>query len=170
LSSLCGALSSKDINILSMQAFSTKDGYAIDIFQVTDLRGNKLPQGLRLDRLQQELNKVLKGEKTAAEAFPIRKRTKKPQRDVAVVKPNQVILDNDSSPDYTILEVKAYDRPGLLYDITSVCNEQGYCIHLAMITTEAYRVVDVFYLTDLEFNKLSLAQIKKLRVSLEEIT
>jgi [protein-PII] uridylyltransferase len=169
LSMLCGALSSKDINILSLQAFSTKDGHAIDVFQVTDLRGNQLPQGFRLDRLRQELNNVLQKRKTVAEAFPIRKRLKKTERDVAVVKPTQVILNNDSSPDFTILEVKAYDRPGLLYDITRICDEQGYYIHLAMITTEAYRVVDVFYITDLEFNKLSLAQTKKLRVSLEEI-
>lgn len=169
LSMLCGALSSKDINILSLQAFSTKDGFAIDVFQVTDLRGNKLPQGFRLDRLRQELNNVLQKRKTVAEAFPIRKRVKNTQRDVAVVKPTQVILNNDSSPDFTILEVKAYDRPGLLYDITRICDEQGYYIHLAMITTEAYRVVDVFYITDLEFNKLSLAQTKKLRTGLEEI-
>lgn len=168
LSMLCGALSSKDINILSLQAFSTKDGYAIDTFQVTDLRGGQLPQGFRLDRLKQELNNVLMKRKTVAEAFPIRKRPAGPQRDVTVVKPTEVIVNNEGSFDFTILEVKAYDRPGLLYDITRICNDQAYYIHLAMITTEAYRVVDVFYLTDLEFNKLSLAETKKLRGALEQ--
>lgn len=170
LSMLCGALSSKDINILSLQAFSTKDGHAIDIFQVTDLRGNPLPPEMRIDRLKTELVNVLQNRKTPAEAFPIRKRAKAPVRDVAVVKPAQVILNNDENPNYTILEVKAYDRPGLLYDITRICNEQKYFIHLAMITTEAYRVVDVFYITDLEYNKLSVNQTKKLRTDLEEIT
>ncbi len=168
LSMLCGALSSKDINILSLQAFSTKDGYAIDCFQVTDLRGNQLPQGFRLDRLKQELNNVLQKRKTVAEAFPIRKRPISSQRDVPVVKPAEVIINNEGSFDFTILEVKAYDRPGLLYDITRICNDQAYYIHLAMITTEAYRVVDVFYITDLEFNKLTLAQTKKLRSALED--
>jgi [protein-PII] uridylyltransferase len=166
LSYLCGALSSKDINILSLQAFSTKDGYAMDVFQVTDLHGNKLPHGFRLDRIKNELNQVLAKKKTAAEAFPIRRRNTG-MRDVAVVKPAQIIVDNDGSPDFTILEVKAYDRPGLLYDVTSTCNEQNYYIHLAMITTEAYRVVDVFYITDLEFNKLDMNQTKKLRIALE---
>lgn len=169
LSILCGALSSKDINILSLQAFSTKDGHAIDIFQVTDLRGNHLPQGFNLERLKQELNNVLNKKKTTEQAFPIRKRSKQPERDVAVVKPIQIILNNESSPDYTILEVKAYDRPGLLYDITRIANDHGCYIHFAIITTEAYRVVDVFYITDLEFNKLSLAQNRKLEKDLEEI-
>lgn len=169
LSVLCGALASKDINILGMQAFSTKDGYAIEVFQVTDLRGNQLPRGFRLDRLKQEVNSVLKKQKTAAEAFPIRKRPAAAQRNVSVVKPTQILINNDDSPDYTILEVKAYDRPGLLYDITQACNEKGYYIHLAMITTEAYRVVDVFYITDLEFNKLSLTQTRKFATTLDEV-
>jgi len=30
----------------------------------------------------------------------------------------------------------------------------GYNIHLALITTEAYRVVDVFYITDTDNNKV----------------
>lgn len=168
LSWVCGALSSKDINILSLQAFSTKDGYAIDVFQVTDLRGNKLPHGFRMDRLRTVLNEVILGRKQFSEAFPLRRKSRIQGPDVAMVKPVQIILDNDGSPNYTILEVKAYDRPGLLYDVTSICSEQGYYIHLAMITTEAYRVVDVFYITDLEFTKLDTNRIKKLREALEQ--
>jgi [protein-PII] uridylyltransferase len=167
LSWVCGALSSKDINILSLQAFSTKDGYAIDVFQVTDLRGNKLPHGMRMDRLKSDLNQVILKRKQFAEAFPLRKKSRAARPDVSIVKPAQVIVDNDGSPNFTILEVKAYDRPGLLYDVTSICSDQGYYIHLAMITTEAYRVVDVFYITDLEFTKLDANRIKKLREALE---
>jgi len=169
LSWVCGALSSKGVNILSLQAFSTKDGFAIDILQVTDLRGNKLPHGFRLDRLKADLNNVILKRKTFTDAFPLRRRPRPARQDLTAIKPAQVILDNDGSPNYTILEVKAYDRPGLLYDVTSTCSEQGYYLHLAMITTEAYRVVDVFYLTDLEFNKLSTIQTKKLREALEAI-
>jgi [protein-PII] uridylyltransferase len=167
LSWVCGALSSKDINILSLQAFSTKDGYAIDVFQVTDLRGNKLPHGMRMDRLKSDLNQVILKRKQFADAFPLRKKARAQRPDVSIVKPAQVIVDNDGSPNFTILEVKAYDRPGLLYDVTSICSDQGYYIHLAMITTEAYRVVDVFYMTDLEFTKLDPNRIKKLREALE---
>ena len=89
---------------------------------------------------------------------------------MAAKKPEQVVVNNEASPNFTVLEVKAYDRPGLLYEITTVCAQQGYYIHLAMITTEAYRVVDVFYLTDLEFNKLEPAQVKKLLAALDPVT
>jgi [protein-PII] uridylyltransferase len=169
MSLVCQALSSKDINILSVQGFTTKDGFAVDIFQVTDLRGNRLPQGFRLDRLRNDLNLVLLGKAKPEEKFVLRKRAREVRSDLHVLKPNKIILDNDSSPNYTILEVKAFDRPGLLYDITSTCAQQRYVIHLAMITTEAYRVVDVFYLTDYEFNKLEPNQIKKLQSALETV-
>lgn len=169
LSWVCGALSFKGVNILSLQAFSTKDGYAIDVLQVTDLRGNKLPHGFRLDRVKTDLNSVILKKKAFSDAFPLRRRPHVQRDDLVALKPAQVIVDNDGSPNYTILEVKAYDRPGLLYDVTSTCSAQGYYIHLAMITTEAYRVVDVFYITDQEFVKLSNIQVKKLREALEAI-
>ncbi len=167
---LCGALSSRKINILSVQVYSTKDGYAIDSFQVTDLRGNRLPQGMRLDRLRQEVNKVLSGQAKAAELFPHTPPKDRPSSEVEVVKPPQILIDNDTSPAYTIVEVKTYDRPGLLYDITSICADMGFNIHLALITTEAYRVVDVFYLTDTDNNKLTEQRtLKKLTDALMQV-
>ncbi len=169
LSWMCAALSSKDINILSLQAFSTKDGYAIDSFQVTDLRGNRLPHGFRLDRLRNDLNQVIQKKAEPEKIFPVRRRSTATRTDLQMIKPNQIIFSNDASPDYTVLEVKASDRPGLLYDVTSTCTGQGYFIHLAMISTEAYRVVDVFYITDLENNKLEPPQIKRLEGTLTKV-
>lgn len=169
MSHVCGALSSKNINILGVQVFSSKDGYAIDIFQVTDLRGNKLPHGFRLDRLRNDLNSVLLGEADPRDKFPIRPRARFVSEDLVAMRPPEVIITNDLSHEFTVLEIKAFDRAGLLYDITSVCASQSYYIHLAMITTTAYRVVDVFYITDLEFNKLEPQQMKKLKAALEEV-
>ena len=169
LSWICAALSSKDINILSVQAFSTKDGYAIEVFQVTDLRGDRLPQGFRMERLRNDLALVVKGKAKAEDLFPVRRRAQPHRADVAAIKPNLVWVNNEASPEYTILEVKASDRPGLLYDITNTCAQQSYFIHLAMITTEAYRVVDVLYLTDPEFNKLEPPQVKKLEAALAKV-
>ncbi len=169
MSCVCGALSSKDVNILSVQVFSTKDGFAIDTFQVTDLRGNKLPHGFRLDRLRTDLNQVLLKKVKVTEKFPVRRKGKSARPDFSAVKPSQILFDHESTPDFTIVEVKTYDRPGLLYEITNACAENGNYIHLAMITTEAYRVVDVFYLTDFEFNKLDPPQVKKLQKALEPI-
>jgi len=165
---LCGALSSKRINILSAQIFSTKGGAVIDRFQVQDSRGEPLPEGFVLDRLRNDVNRIFCGKKSADEVFgkapaePLRQRP-----ELQRIAPPSVVVDNDGSERSTIIEVKGYDRIGLLYDVTKIFTAYGLDIDLALITTEAYRVVDVFYVTDAENNKLDdPVTIAKLRAEL----
>ena len=66
----------------------------------------------------------------------------------------QIELDNASSAHCTVLEVRTVDRVGLLHTLTHHLARAGFMIHLALISTESYRVVDVFYLTDLEDLKI----------------
>ncbi len=68
--------------------------------------------------------------------------------------PTQVQFDNNSSEDYTIISVFAYDRRGLLYAIAKVLYEQELDLQIAKISTHLDQVVDVFYVTDLEGKKV----------------
>lgn len=153
-SKMCGALSSKELNILSAQIFSTKDGFAIDTFQLTDLEGKPLPEGFRLDRVRNHLNFVLLGKKPMDDMLEKRRPQKPLDPDRLALFPTSIDFNNEDSKDYTIIEVKTLDRPWLLYTITSILAQKGVNIDLALISTEAYRVVDVFYITDLENNKI----------------
>ncbi len=153
-SKICGALSSKELNILSAQIFSTKDGFAIDTFQLTDLEGKPLPEGFRLDRVRNHLNFVLLGKKPMDDLLEKRRPPKPLDPDRLAFFPTTIDFNNEDSKDYTIIEVKTLDRLWLLYTITSILAKEGVNIDLALISTEAYRVVDVFYVTDLENNKI----------------
>lgn len=159
----CGALAAKDINIWSAQIFSTLDGYAINRFQVTDLENKPLPHGFRLERLRADLNQVLLGKKSIPELLEkyhghsIKKRPPLSRR------PSEIWIDNDASKQFSVLEIRTADRPGLLFQIATVLDAHKLNIYRAMLATEAYGVSDVFYLTDLEFNKLlDEAQIERL--------
>lgn len=152
--SICGALAAKEINILSAQIFSTSDGYAINLFQVTDLNHQPLPHDLRLDRLRADLNEVALGRKTMGELIKKHKTRSVKKWAERVTRPTEVSLNNEASQSHTILEVRSSDRPGLLYSIAKVLSEDKLNVHRAMISTEAYGVFDVFYLTDFEYNKL----------------
>jgi [protein-PII] uridylyltransferase len=166
---LCGALSSKRINILSAQIFSTKGGGVIDRFQVQDVRGEPLPEGFVLERLRNDVNRIFCGRKTVEELFEKapRETAPRPRPDLQRIAPPSVVVDNDTSERSTIIEVKGYDRIGLLYDVTRVFTDHGLDIDLALITTEAYRVVDVFYVTDAENNKFDdPAEIEKIKAEL----
>jgi [protein-PII] uridylyltransferase len=47
-----------------------------------------------------------------------------------------------------VLQVRAHDRPGLLYDVTTAIAVSGADIRSAHVSTLGAECVDVFYLTD----------------------
>ena len=62
--------------------------------------------------------------------------------------PMRVVLDNESSDRYTVIDVFAHDRPGLLYEITRTLYEQKLSVALAKIATHFDQVLDVFFVTE----------------------
>ncbi len=69
--------------------------------------------------------------------------------------PTQVHIDNSSSDRFTLIDVFAHDRLGLLYAITRTIFELGLSVHVARIGTHLDQVVDVFYVTDQQGAKLA---------------
>ena len=67
---------------------------------------------------------------------------------VPLREPTVVQVDNDSSARYTIIDVFADDRQGLLYVITRAIFDLSLSVHAARIATRLDQVVDVFYVTD----------------------
>jgi [protein-PII] uridylyltransferase len=65
-----------------------------------------------------------------------------------------VVIDEESSDFYTIIEVYTWDRPGVLYAIADELFRLGLSIQLAKITTPGAQVADVFYVTTLDGSKL----------------
>ena len=72
-----------------------------------------------------------------------------------------MIIDNESSENYTIIEVYAPDRPGQLYHITQTLADFGINIHKAFIATEVERLIDVFYVLDMRKEKITDQEFKK---------
>lgn len=69
------------------------------------------------------------------------------QRDGAHA-PARVDLIPGASETATVLQVRAHDRPGLLYDVASAIAATGADIRSAHVSTFGAECVDVFYLTD----------------------
>jgi [protein-PII] uridylyltransferase len=62
--------------------------------------------------------------------------------------PLLVSVDNDASDFFTVIEVGAPDRIGVLFDITRTLAELQLDVHLAKVATYGSRVVDAFYVRD----------------------
>lgn len=67
--------------------------------------------------------------------------------------PPRVNIDNTTSNRYTIFDVFAADRAGLLYDIARTLFEYELSVWRARIATYQVQVVDVFYVTDRDGEK-----------------
>ena len=74
-------------------------------------------------------------------------------------KPHQVTVDNASSSFFTIIEVFTYDFPGLLFSITDALYRCDLSIWVAKIATKADQVVDVFYVRDINGQKVDLPDL-----------
>lgn len=74
-----------------------------------------------------------------------------------------VAFDDDASPWYTLADVEAPDRFGLLRDLTAAFTAAGVRIHSARVATSAGRAVDRFELTTPRGAKLSAADQEAVR-------
>lgn len=64
-------------------------------------------------------------------------------------------FDNLVSERYTVIDVRALDRLGLLYVIASTLSDLDVDVALAKITTEVDQAMDVFYVTEEDGRKLA---------------
>ena len=58
-------------------------------------------------------------------------------------------MENGASDFYTVVEVSAPDRIGLLHDLARAFHDLALDVHLAVVATYGVRVVDAFYVRDL---------------------
>jgi len=77
-----------------------------------------------------------------------------------------VDIDNLASPWHTIVEIRAYDREGLLYRVASALARAGLQIHMAVVSTAQDVAVDIFYVTGRNGGKLDETGERELRLAL----
>jgi [protein-PII] uridylyltransferase len=145
-SRVAGALALVGANVVDARTYTSKDGYATAVFWVQDQDGRPFELS-RLPRLRGMIEKTLKGEIVAREAFVDRDRLKKRERPFRV--PTVITFDNEGSDIYTIIEVDTRDRPGLLYDLTRALAAANVYIASAVIATYGEQAVDSFYVKDM---------------------
>ena len=167
---MAGALALAGANVIDARTYTSKDGYATDVFWVQDADGHPY-EAARLPRLRQLIVRIMRGEVVAREALKTRDKVKKRESEFRF--PTHITFDNEGSEIYTIIEVDTRDRPGLLYDLTRTLAAANIYIASAVIATFGAQVVDSFYVKDMFGLKLHSrpkqeALEKKLRAAIAE--
>jgi [protein-PII] uridylyltransferase len=144
LSWIAGSLSLAGLSILTAQAFTTDDDVAVDLFEVEGAFEPQIHEE-RWREFRSVLRKVLEGRISLDHRVDDKRRHYPPPRRPS---PVTVKVDDHASDFFTVIEVGAPDRIGLLYDITRTLADLHLDVHLAKVATYTDRVVDTFYVRD----------------------
>ncbi len=151
LADVAGAVANAGLSVRSVQAMTTADGRAFDIFAVQSADDAPADDPLLARRLHEALL-------TAARATPKKqpnlKRRLGDRRQIFHVEP-AVRIEQEASQDAVVFEAEGLDRPGLLYDIASALGALDVSIASAHVATYGERAVDAFYLTDARGEKIT---------------
>ncbi len=152
LALITGACAAAGANIAGAQIFTTTDGMALDTILIQREFTEEEDERRRAERIAELVRKALRGELWLKEAVA---RAYKPQQRIKafMVEP-RVIIDNQSSNRFTVIEINGLDRIGLLYDLTEALYKLNLNIASAHVTTFGEKAVDVFYVTDLTGAKI----------------
>ena len=156
-SDITGVMALHHINILSAHIYTWREGTAVDIFRVTGPLDPIQPDET-WKRIKKDLKNAFTGKlsldyRLSQKAAPcILSPQKKPSR------PPKVMVNNESSDFFTLIEIFADDHLGLLYRIAHTLFKLKLDIRIAKIATKADQIADVFYVRDLEGQKLEDAK------------
>ncbi|WP_433230788.1 [protein-PII] uridylyltransferase [Actinomadura formosensis] len=103
--------------------------------------------------LEADLRRMLAGRLDVAARLERRTRAVRTRPGVPVPPPRVMILD-DASRTATVIEVRAHDRPGLLWRVGRALGACGLQIRAAQVDTLGAEAVDVFYVVDDEHRPL----------------
>lgn len=103
--------------------------------------------------IEADLRLVLAGRLDIEQRLARRTRSLRPPR--VPVAPPRVALLEDASATATVVEVRAHDRPGLLWRIGRAFGECGLDVQAARVETLGAEAVDVFYVVDRAGRKLT---------------
>jgi [protein-PII] uridylyltransferase len=136
---ICGYFGSIGFSIVDAKIYTTRQGYALDTFQVMDLGSIAHPRDM-IAEIEKELADWLVNQVPLPK--PIQGRVSRRVKHFPIAPEVRVVPDEKGQ--YHSLSVTAGDRPGLLYAIALVLSRYGVDLHTAKIVTLGERAEDVF--------------------------
>src|SRR6266496_3346504 len=149
LAKIAGSFSVVPINILSADVFPRGDNVVLSVFRVCDTKAGAVTDPRAFELVEQTLRSTLAGD-----SFDFRpliekaKRQSRHHRAPGIEFPTRISMDNETHPAYTLIEIQAPDRLGLLYDILTCLDREGVSIALSRINTQDGAAIDTLYVVD----------------------
>jgi [protein-PII] uridylyltransferase len=139
-------------------------GSSLDTYCVLESDGSAITDRRRLDEIEHRLLKAL----TAGNGHALKVTRRAPRQVRMFSTPVQVTISPDGANSRTVVELVAGDRPGLLFEIAKIFDQEGVALQNAKILTVGERAEDVFFVTDSEHRPLDDAASERLGKALRE--
>ena len=152
---LTGLLSSLGLKIRSADIKPLAEPIMFFVFQFQDTEHKEgaLPKW-RIDEIEKKAIESITGQRPGPPKFR-KKWGEEETRALQLSRPDINVKTNNRTVKHaTIIDVFAYDKPGLLYQITKKIYRLGLDVNYARSSTYAHQVIDVFYVTDEDGNKI----------------
>ncbi|HJV66312.1 MAG TPA: [protein-PII] uridylyltransferase [Geomonas sp.] len=154
-SMITGVMAANGMNILGAQIHTNTNEKVLDILQVNSPQGFVITDENRWARLESDLRDVLTGKVRVGALVAKRYRPSILTEKAKPTVPARVEIDNEVSTDYTVIDIYAHDKVGLLYSITSTLTRLGLYIGVSKISTKVDQVADTFYVKDIFGQKIT---------------
>ena len=171
-SDITGTLSYYDFNIMSADINTRRDGNFIDIFFIEHIYKD-IDSNIEWDKIANVISQIFKGtltSKSISDMFNKKLESYKIYKKSTPHVSSACNFYNNLSEEFTVVEILALDRKGLLYDISKVFNDFKIDIFESKITTMGNKASDTFYVKDERGKKLkSILKIKKIKSAFTNI-
>ena len=149
LAKIAGSFSVVPLNILSADIFPREDHAILAVFRVCDTKGQAVAEGQDRAQVENTLRHALEVETFEFTSLLEEARHKIQHRRLEELEfPAGIAIDNKAHPTYTLVQIEAPDRVGLLYDLLTALEQEGTNIVLSRISTQKGAAIDTFYITD----------------------
>jgi [protein-PII] uridylyltransferase len=148
LAKVAGSFSVVPLNILSADVFPRADNVVLGVFRVCDTNAHPATDPRDFKLVEQTLRRALEDE--SFDFLSLIEKAKRQSRRLApaIEFPTRIAIDNKTHPSYTLIEIQAPDRLGLLYDVLSCLDRENILIPLSRINTQAGAAIDTLYVVD----------------------
>jgi [protein-PII] uridylyltransferase len=152
------------LSIVHARVITSNKGHALDTFLVLDANEKPIDDEKQCELVKKELTQALEHPE---EIVPSNNQDLPRQiRELRV--PIEIYFDISTVNNYTTMEIKAPDFPGLLASLGNAFVDCSIAIHNARISTLGERVHNLFQISNLEYKPLDKEHQEKLRAVILE--
>src|SRR5215469_16184159 len=148
LAKIAGSLSVVPLNILSADVFPRGDHAVLGVFRVCDTKAQPVSNQRDFELVEQTLRRALEDESFDFLASIEKAKRSSRRAALGIEFPTRITIDNKTHPTYTLVEIQAPDRIGLLYDVLSCLDRENVLVPLSRINTQAGAAIDTLYVVD----------------------